>query len=66
MKEDVKKEENLVKIQSKPLHVTQIEEKAIEELKKFYNVSSCRDEIITVSRLQTVSLATPVWKKSHK
>ena len=66
MKEDVKKEENLVKIQSKPLHVTQIEEKAIEELKKFYNVSSCRDEIITVSRLQTVSLATPVWKKSNK
>ena len=55
-----------MKIQSKPLHVTQIEEKAMEELKKFYNVSSCRDEIITVSRLQTVSLATPVWKKSNK
>merc|ERR1712147_126085 len=66
MKEDVKKEEHLVKVQSKPLTITQIEEKAIEELKKFYNVSGCKDEIITVSRLQTVSLATPVWKKSNK
>ena len=65
MKEDVKKEQNLVKIQSKPLHVTQVEEQAIEELKKFYNVSSCLDEIITVTRLQKGCLATPVWKKTN-
>lgn len=42
----------MIKIQSKPF-ISQIEEKAIEELKKFYNVSSCKDEIITVLRLQS-------------
>ena len=66
MKEDVRKEEHLLKVQSKPLHVTQIEEKAIEELKKFYNVSSCKDEIITVTRFERATLATPVWRRPHK
>ena len=66
MKEDVRKEEHLLKVQSKPLHVTQIEERAIEELKKFYNVSSCKDEIITVTRFERATLATPVWRRPHK
>lgn len=66
MKEDVKKEENLQKVQSKPLHVTQIEEKAIEELKRFYNIENCKDEIITIARLEKGCIATPVWKKSKK
>merc|ERR1712059_75251 len=63
MKEDVIKKENLYKSISKPLSVTQIEEKAIEELKAFYNAESCYDEIITVSRVETVAMAAPVWRK---
>ena len=66
MKEDHSKEEELLRVQSKPLHITQIEEKAIEELKQFYNVETCRDEIITVERVKKGALATPVWKKNRK
>ena len=64
IQEDITKEENLVKVMSKSLHITQIEEKAIEELRKFYNVAQCQDEIITISRQPKGSLvAAPVWKK---
>ena len=64
IQDDITKEENLIKVMSKSLHITQIEEKAIEELRKFYNVAQCQDEIITISRLPKGSLvATPVWKK---
>ena len=66
MKEDHSKEEELIRVQSKPLQITQIEEKAIEELKQFYNVDTCRDETITVERVKKGALATPVWKKNRK
>ena len=63
IKEDIVKEENLVKVKSKPLNITQIEEKAIEELRKFYNVAHCQDEVITISRRPKGTIAAPVWKK---
>ena len=66
IQEDITKEENLIKVMSKSLNITQIEEKAIEELKKFYNVDQCQDEIITISRQPRGSMAlvaAPVWKK---
>ena len=66
MKDDFSKEEELIRVQSKPLQVTQIEEKAIDELKQFYNVDTCQDEIITVDRVKKGTLATPVWKKNRK
>ena len=66
MEDDVKQVENLQKAQSKPLYVTQIEEQAIEELGKFYNIANCKDEIITISRLDRGAVAAPVWRKHKK
>jgi len=63
MNDDVEQKKNLFKVQSKPLYVTQIEEKAIEELNSFYNTSFVAEEIITVSRVESGAVSTPVWKK---
>ena len=65
MKEDVKQKEKTARALSKPLHLTQIEERAIEELKAFYNVSGVEDELITVSRLQEGVVAPPVWRRDR-
>ena len=40
-----------------------IEEKAIEELRKFYNVDHCQDEVITISRQPRGTIAAPIWRK---
>ena len=66
LQEEVKHTDNLHRAKSKPLSLTQIEEKAIEELKVFYNADNATDEIITVSRVQTGPLATPVWYRHNK
>lgn len=66
MEDDVKQVENLQKAQSKPLYVTQIEEQAIEELGKFYNIANCKDEIITITRMDRGAVAAPVWRKHKK
>jgi len=66
MQADAKEEENLTKIASKPLNLTQIEERAIEELRAFYNVDGATDEVITVTRVQKGVMATPVWKRVKK
>ena len=63
VREDIVKEENLVKVKSKSLNITQIEEKAIEELRKFYNVDHCQDEVITISRQPRGTIAAPIWRK---
>jgi hypothetical protein len=42
--------ENLIRAVTKPLSVTQIEERAIAELEKLYNVDNCFDEAIRVTR----------------
>ena len=66
MQADAKEEENLTKIASKPLNLTQIEERAIEELRAFYNAEGATDEVITVTRVQKGVMATPVWKRVKK
>jgi len=66
MKEDVRQKENLYKAESKPLSVTQIEERAIEELRVFYNAENVTDEVITVSRVPSASMAPPIWKRVRK
>lgn len=38
-------------VKNKPLHLIQLEEKAILELKEFYNVDNATDEVIIVERL---------------
>ena len=54
--EDEKKQKQYYdKIKSKSLILTQIEEKAIEELRDFYNVDNVFDENITVDRYKPTS-----------
>ncbi|KAB0803203.1 hypothetical protein PPYR_00173 [Photinus pyralis] len=61
--EERKQKQNFVKMKSKLLVHTQIEDKAIEELDKFYNAGNISDEIITIKRVQTGLIASPVWVK---
>ena len=61
MHQEVLEKQNLHRAQSKSLAVTQLEERAIQELKLFYNVDNIFDELITVDRANTSTLATPVW-----
>ena len=61
MHEEAIQKQNLHRIQSKSLAVTQIEEQAIEELKLFYNVDNVFEELITVKRANASAMATPVW-----
>ncbi|KAL3285871.1 hypothetical protein HHI36_000391 [Cryptolaemus montrouzieri] len=56
-----KQRENLVKIKNKLLIHTQLEDKAIVELEKFYSVDSIEDEIITVERVEIGCIASPIW-----
>jgi len=66
MQADAKEKENLTKITSKPLNITQIEERAIEDLLAFYNADGATDEVITVTRVQKGVMAAPVWKRVNK
>ncbi|KAJ8924361.1 hypothetical protein NQ315_007157 [Exocentrus adspersus] len=56
-----KQKENLVKITTKLLSFTQIEDRAIDELHKFYNSDNVTDEIITIERVAIGAIASPVW-----
>lgn len=38
-----------------------MEDKAIEELCKFYNIANVTDEFITVCRADMGAIARPVW-----
>ena len=62
MEDHVKEEKTLIKVQSKPLHLTQLEEKAMDELKKIYELQHPGDCIV-VSRVELGKSAPPVWKK---
>ncbi|KAL1502111.1 hypothetical protein ABEB36_007304 [Hypothenemus hampei] len=61
-----KQKENLIKITSKQLVYTQIEDKAIEELRKFYNADNVEDEIILIERVSMGAVALPVWVPKTK
>ncbi|XP_018574334.1 inhibitor of Bruton tyrosine kinase [Anoplophora glabripennis] len=56
-----RQKENLVKITTKLLTYTQIEDRAIDELHKFYNCDDVTDEIITIERVAIGAIASPVW-----
>ena len=64
LKDEVRQTANLVRAKSKSLEVTQLEEKAIQELLVFYNAKHVTDETIRVERVDEGPLATPVWNKS--
>ncbi|KAJ3638755.1 hypothetical protein MTP99_002089 [Tenebrio molitor] len=55
-----------IKIKSKLLIYTQIEDKAIEDLIKFYNAENVTDEFITVERVNMGAVAAPVWVQGNK
>ncbi|KAK4884719.1 hypothetical protein RN001_000990 [Aquatica leii] len=61
--EERKQKQNFVKMKTKLLVHTQIEDKAIEDLHKFYNVDNVFDEVITIQRVQIGRIASPVWVK---
>merc|ERR1712156_632389 len=64
LQEECVQSQNLTKAQSKPFHITQMEEKAMSDLRAFYNADNVFDEFITVERVDKRVLATPVWKKT--
>lgn len=60
-----RQKEYIDKMASKSLHLTQIEELAIGELRQFYNVDNIGDEVITIQRKPmptTINFA--VWQKN--
>lgn len=60
MEDDVQEERNLNQIESKPLHVLQLEEQAMLELHQLYSLQY-PDEVITVQRVDSGCCAKPVW-----
>ena len=66
MHQEVIQKENINRAQSKSLTAIELEERAIEELKAFYNVENIFDEFITVERTNTCAIATPVWNTKRK
>ncbi|VEN39985.1 unnamed protein product [Callosobruchus maculatus] len=64
--DEKKQKENLVKITSKLLVFTQMEDKAIEELHKFYNTENIAEEIISIERVNIGAVAAPVWVPKTK
>lgn len=49
---------------NRPLNSIQLEERAIQELKRFYNVDACVDENITIEIIEDTPKVTPMWKKN--
>ncbi|GJQ66287.1 hypothetical protein Trydic_g4334 [Trypoxylus dichotomus] len=64
--EEKKQRESLNKVMTKPLTFTQLEDKAIEDLQKFYNSSNCSEEVITTERVSNGCLSTPIWVHKSK
>lgn len=55
VEDERKQKEYYIKMKNKPLHLTQMEEKAIAELKAFYNVDNVCDEHIVIERKSNVT-----------
>uniref|UniRef100_A0A6P7F2T9 Inhibitor of Bruton tyrosine kinase n=1 Tax=Diabrotica virgifera virgifera TaxID=50390 RepID=A0A6P7F2T9_DIAVI len=64
--DEKKQKENLLKLTNRPLLFTQMEDKAIDELHKFYNVENAFDELITIERVNIGAVACPVWVPKQK
>ncbi|CAH0713197.1 unnamed protein product, partial [Brenthis ino] len=55
-----KQKDDSSRIMTKSLTLTQLEDKAIEELERFYNVHEADDELITVRRIE-LQVSSPQW-----
>ncbi|XP_045501851.1 inhibitor of Bruton tyrosine kinase [Colias croceus] len=55
-----KQKDDSSRIMSKPLTLTQLEDKAIEDLERFYNIHEVDDELITVKRIE-LQVSSPQW-----
>ncbi|GFR04013.1 inhibitor of Bruton tyrosine kinase [Trichonephila clavata] len=58
-----KKQHRAINIKTKPLHILNIEDQAIEELIALYNADDNLKEKITVSRVQPDEIVSPIWKR---
>lgn len=56
-----KQKDNFSKMMTKSLVMTQLEDKAIEELAKFYNIEGAYDEYISIRRIDIDMVASPQW-----
>uniref|UniRef100_A0A1B6MEM7 BTB domain-containing protein n=1 Tax=Graphocephala atropunctata TaxID=36148 RepID=A0A1B6MEM7_9HEMI len=65
MAEEIQQRDNLSKMKSKSLQLTQIEDKAMEELRVFYNAAHIYEERITVERVLSANIAKPIWITSR-
>ncbi|XP_066994710.2 inhibitor of Bruton tyrosine kinase [Anabrus simplex] len=63
--DEKKQRDNWTKMRAKPLELTQLEDRAIEDLLVFYNAAGATDERITVRRVMKGIVATPTWITSH-
>lgn len=63
--DEKQKKDNWTRMISKPLQLTQLEDKAIEDLLVFYNAAGATEERITVKRVITGNVAPPTWITSH-
>ncbi|XP_034241662.1 inhibitor of Bruton tyrosine kinase [Thrips palmi] len=64
MANEMKQRENWTRMRSKPLNLTQIEDRAIDDLVNFYNANEACEERITVRRVLSTNVACPVWVTS--
>ncbi|XP_048483944.1 inhibitor of Bruton tyrosine kinase [Plutella xylostella] len=55
-----KQKDDFSRIMTKPLNMTQLEDKAIEDLEKFYNIHQVDDELISVRRIE-LQVSSPQW-----
>ncbi|KAK3920688.1 Inhibitor of Bruton tyrosine kinase [Frankliniella fusca] len=62
--DEMKQRENWTRMRAKPLNLTQIEDRAIEDLISFYNANEACEERITVRRVLSTKVARPVWVTS--
>ncbi|KAK3098977.1 hypothetical protein FSP39_024899 [Pinctada imbricata] len=60
VEDELQKHETFTRTTTKPLHLIQIEERAIQELLQHYNAEENNDEVITVERVPQ-AMAAPVW-----
>lgn len=59
-----KSNEHYNKIKNRPLNMIQIEEKAIEDLKKFYGVENCFNMEFTIEIIDDSTKMAPFWQKN--
>lgn len=64
LEQETKSEKHYNKLKNRPLHVIQLEEKAIEDLKKLYAVDDMTDMLITIELVDEATYIAPLWKKS--